>query len=91
MVADVQASTTFQPQQVAINPALSTTFPWLAQVASAYEKYKIRKLRFYAVPQCPATTVGGMGMYIDYDANDGTVGSKQDFFAMTGSKISQIW
>jgi len=43
------------------------------------------------MPQCPATATGGSGMYIDYDANDGIVTSKSDFFSMSGATVQQIW
>lgn len=48
-------------------------------------------MEFELIPQCPTTTVGGIGSYIDYDPNDGVVATKQDFFSMSGSTVTQIW
>lgn len=42
LIADVSASSTFTPQQIEINPGLPGSFPWLSQIAGAYEKYKIK-------------------------------------------------
>lgn len=40
------AANTFNIQKYVINPALGTTFPWLASVAQQYEEYKIKGMIF---------------------------------------------
>lgn len=45
-IGDVIASTTFANTIYNINPGLSGTFPYLAQVAAAFEMYKMRGLVF---------------------------------------------
>jgi hypothetical protein len=50
LIADVNAATTFSPQQIAINPGLSSTFSWLSQIAGAYEKYRVKNMKFEIMP-----------------------------------------
>jgi len=39
-ITDINASTAFQIQTYALNPALASSFPWLSQIASAYDEYQ---------------------------------------------------
>lgn len=40
-IGDVQASTLFDNQyQIALNPALASSFPWLSQIASSFTQYQ---------------------------------------------------
>lgn len=43
-IGDIVASTNFAIQEYAIQPGLDSSFPWLAQVASAFEEYYITGL-----------------------------------------------
>lgn len=43
---DVSASTGFVLSSFALNPGLSTSFPWLAQVARAFQQYRFHGLVF---------------------------------------------
>lgn len=45
-LGDINAAQVFTVTNYAINPGLSTTFPWLAAIASAYEEYEFRGLIF---------------------------------------------
>jgi len=45
-IRDIQPSTAFQLDNLAINPGLDSTFPWLSQVALAFTNYKWRRLTF---------------------------------------------
>lgn len=45
-IMDVTASTTFTNTTLDINPGISSTFPWLSQVAQAFELYRLRGLIF---------------------------------------------
>lgn len=52
------------------NPAAATLFPWLAQVAGNFEKFKFHKLSFTLVPSQPTSSPGRYYMAVDYDWND---------------------
>ena len=45
-IKDIEATSAFTLQSFDINPGLSTTFPWLSNVADAYEEYQMRGLVF---------------------------------------------
>lgn len=45
-IADVTSTENFTMREFAIQPGLPATFPWLAQVAHAYEQYRIRGMIF---------------------------------------------
>jgi len=51
-IMDIIGSTTsFLPQEIALNPGLFETFPWLAQIANAYQRYRWRGLVFEVVTE----------------------------------------
>lgn len=45
-LGDINASTGFNIQALPLNPGLSGSFPWLSQLAPAYEEYRWRGLLF---------------------------------------------
>lgn len=45
-ITDIIASSGFNLQSYEINPGLSTTFPWLSQVAEAFEEYRFTGIVF---------------------------------------------
>jgi len=62
-------SATWHTQSFNLNPA-SAAFPWLRNVASAWEKYHYNMIEFEWVPNVAATTAGSIVAYFDYDAKD---------------------
>lgn len=52
-----------------INPGLQT-FPWLSNIAAAYESYRFHKLVVKYIPTCSSVTSGSVNMFLDYDASD---------------------
>lgn len=55
-----------------INPANTTTFPWLSSVAALFDKYKFHKLRFIFSNNAGTSTAGQVAMAIDFDTLDAT-------------------
>lgn len=50
-LGEVKSSQTFSTQMsYALNPGLSYTFPWLSDVASRFQEYRIRGMIFHYVP-----------------------------------------
>lgn len=45
-IADVNGSTAFNLNELPINPGISTTFPWLSQIAENFENYEMLGLVF---------------------------------------------
>jgi len=66
----VSTGTGFLVSRYSINPGLATSFPWLSQVAQAYESYRFKKLKFLYQPSCSTTTAGTTLMAVDFDASD---------------------
>jgi len=62
------SATTFTLQKtITTNPGLNTSFPWLSQIATNYDKYKFRNLYMEYIPSCPTTTSGTI--YFAFDPN----------------------
>lgn len=51
-ITDVISSIGFNNVSYSVNPALATTFPWLAPQASQYEEYRIDGMAVEYVPTC---------------------------------------
>lgn len=64
-------------QSFSINPALPV-FPWLCPVASAYELYKFRSLRFIYAGRSSSAIGGYCTLAIDYDPTDPAPASKTE-------------
>lgn len=81
---------TFQNQTFSLNPALQTTFPWLAQVAANYDEYTFGQLMFTfrsTVTDFVATNgqVGTVILATQYNAEDTPFQSKQDAMEYDGA------
>lgn len=72
----IDASTSFSNNVFNINPGLSSTFPWLSNIASNYEQYRFNGLIFQLISTSGDTTsstnlgLGSVAMCTDYDAAD---------------------
>lgn len=82
---DIQPSTSFQVNAFSINPGLPATFPWLSQIAEAYEEYRIRGLVFEFKSLSSefniSATGQGMGSVImatNYNVNNPNFQSKRE-------------
>jgi len=71
----------FNNVQFAINPGNATLFPWLATIASRFEKYTFTRLNFiYKKEVSEFNTAGSSGkvvMSVDFDASDPAPTNKQ--------------
>ncbi len=84
-LGDVTSTTSFTPIEYIINPGNSLTFPWLSNVAHAFEEYKFRGLLFEfksmssdAVLSTAASSgLGTVIMATQYDVLDDIFPNKQ--------------
>lgn len=60
----------FKADSYSINPANSTTFPWLSSIAALFDKYKFHKLRFFFINNSPTSIAGNVTMAVDFDTLD---------------------
>lgn len=74
--------TAFNIDGFPINPGISSTFPWLSQVAQNFEEYQIKGMAFHykslSVDAIASTSVnlGAVIMATDYNVNHGLFNSK---------------
>jgi hypothetical protein len=82
--------TGFEITSYALNPGLSSIFPWLAAVANRFDKYKFRRLSFHYTPQSAALS-GAMTMAFDFDPNDPAPESTSDASTYEDYTTTSIW
>lgn len=91
-VADISApNAAFNVVPYSINPGLNTLFPWLSSIASNYESYKFRSLRFKYKPICPTTTPGKVMLGVDYDASDNAPTTKMQLNSYESTQSASVW
>jgi len=76
---------------VTINPGLGASFPWLSQIAGAFESYQFNSLKFEYVPSRNATKDGSVHLALEYDVADSAPGSVSEFMANTRAVTDSIW
>lgn len=62
----------FKADGYVLNPANTTTFPWLSSIASLYDKYKFHKLKFSYINNAPTNVAGNVSLAVDFDTLDTT-------------------
>ncbi len=76
---------------LSINPGLETTFPWLANVANSYERYKFKNISFIYKPTCSASTDGSVFLCVDPNPSGLAPTSEQEMISMQYSANSTVW
>lgn len=74
-ICDIKATTAFTVQTFPINPGWSNTFPWLSQIASSFEQYRMRGCLFEflstssdaLLSSATSTALGTVNMATQYD------------------------
>ncbi len=90
-LGDISGSVAFAAVQFSVNPGLATSFPWLSTLASRFESYLFRRLRFIVETQKSASTNGSVMMAIDYDASDQQPTSKVQLMSYHNAVRSAVW
>ncbi len=90
-IDDITSSVSFSALTFTINPGLNGTFPWLAQIANAYETYRFKSLKFIYEPSCATTTVGTICLAVDFDPADSAPASKLQMLSYSGAVRSPYW
>jgi hypothetical protein len=76
----------------AVNPGLSSVFPWLHAVASSFEKYTFHKLKFHYITSLPTSIRGMVALIPDYDAADSnTTLGKGDLLGFADAARGPCW
>lgn len=90
-IQDVAGSVDFANFQLAVNPGMEETFPWLSTIASRFETYSFHNLIFRYETSRASTTAGNVMLAIDYDAADAEPADKTQFMTYEGATRSVTW
>ena len=80
----ISGATAFQIRyELPLNPGLSSTFPWLSQIAANYQEYRFKGIVFHYIPTSGMVTganpaLGSVMMQTVYRANDEEPTSKYE-------------
>jgi len=74
-----------------INPSCVLLFPWMSQIARAFEKYRFEKLSFELVARNSTVAAGVVYMGIDYDWDDVPATTATELMANRGTVSSNVW
>jgi hypothetical protein len=74
-----------------LQPASSTSFPWLSRLAVNFDIYKFGFLRYSFVPLRSAASDGQLIFSVDYDSRDEAPTSIVDMSQMSGTTTSSCW
>jgi len=71
LIASITGSVAFTvASQLALNPGIPATFPWLSLIAQAWEQYEFNSLRFRYVTRTGTSVPGSVMIVPDFDAAD---------------------
>lgn len=88
-IGDVLATTAYTNNSYLVNPGLNRTFPWLSQLANAFELYRLRGVIFEynstssdaLLSSATSTALGTVVMATEYDIADTQYSNKRDMLA----------
>lgn len=80
-----------QAYELALNPGIAATFPWLSIMAQNWQAYRFKKMRFFYFTRTGSTTVGSVILCPDYDAADLAPISEQVIDSYEDAKEDAPW
>jgi hypothetical protein len=63
-----------------LNPGLQGSFPWLSQIANAYEKFSVKQIQYRYCSESPTSTTGAVFLSPEYNPQDAPPSSKLETF-----------
>lgn len=87
----INNSIAYTATQVACNPGLLGSFPWLSSLASKYEMYRFTRLRYEFRSVTASSTTGVVMMSFDYDAADEAPASKAEQAQTIPNSETNVW
>lgn len=92
-ISDVSgaASGAYLAKSIPLNPGLKESFPWLSGLATSFESYTVKSMRFEYQPIVGTIESGMVMLAVDYDAADPAPGSKVEFMQTFGATRSTVW
>lgn len=82
-----------QLARLRMNPGSSQTFNWLASIATNFEFYRFKKLKFIFKTRSPTSTAASLLLSPDYDASDANIalGQEKQIFNNIGTTDDVVW
>jgi len=90
-IQEVQGSIGFNVTPFFVNPGLPGSFPWLANIASQYEEYRVKKLVYRFETEASSSVAGAVILVTDVDALDTAFQSKQQAMDYRGASRTAPW
>jgi hypothetical protein len=81
----------FRVDGAIINPGLTTSFPWLAGMATNYQKFKFHYLRYFYSSAVSTATGGSAYLTLQYDHLDSAPSSLAQVATSDTSSIGPVW
>jgi hypothetical protein len=91
-IGDVNGTVAFTiPMTLNCNPGLPNSFPWLSQIANAYEKFCIKKLQYRFSTEAPSTITGSIFLSPEYNPQDTAPLTKMETFQNENTAKTVPW
>jgi hypothetical protein len=91
-IADISGSVAFTIQNsISCNPGLSASFPWLAQIAAAYEKFVVRNIEYRFETSSPSSIKGNLMLSPVYNEQDNAPTTKAAVMQNEGTTKCVPW
>lgn len=90
-VGYVTGSSSFTLVSKFSNPGLSTSYPWLSNLANNYDRYVFRKLRYTFIPSVSTATAGRLALVWNYNAADPPPNTKVGALSIAPANESSVW
>lgn len=90
-VGYVSSSSAFALTSKFSNPGLTSTYPWLSNVANCFDRYVFRKLRFTFVPSVSTATAGRIALVWNYNAADPPPTTKAGALSIAPASETNVW
>jgi len=90
-IAEVPGSINFNVTQYTIQPGLSQSFPWLAQLSGLYEAYIMNRCTYHFKTEKSTATNGSVMLAVDFDVSDSAPLNKQALMTYKHAVRTQPW
>jgi hypothetical protein len=91
-IGDVNGSVNFTvAMTLNCNPGLPNSFPWLAQIANAYEKFCIKGIQYRFNTEAPSTITGSIFLSPEYNPQDPAPVTKMETFQNENTAKTVPW
>lgn len=90
-IGQVTGAATFTATAYECNPGSALTTPWLSRIASNYDAYVWKQLKYVYVPAVSSATAGRFIMAFNYNAADPPPQTKQEIVSINPCTEVSVW